>query len=301
LPIRSMTGYGASAFSLGGRRYDLDVRSVNHRFLDLKLFLPRCCDPLEPEVSRLVRDRIGRGHVEITARPVGADLGGGLAVTPDLGAARAVYDALAQVRGSLGLHDPITLEMVAGFREIFTFAEPRAPADELRGELLGALDRALLALLAMRDKEGAALADDILGRAQSARALAAEIEARGPEAVAARQRRLEARLRGLLADLARGGLSAEAIEARVAAEVALMADRVDVAEEVARLRSHLDQLEAMIREGGPQGRRLDFLAQELNREANTIGSKCQDSELSRRVVELKAEIERLREQVQNVE
>lgn len=301
MSIRSMTGYGGAACELGGRRYELSLRSVNHRFLDLKLFLPRFCEPLEGEIARLLKERLARGHVSLAIRPFGAEAEGPAAVHLDLATARTVYEALLKLQETFSLPDAPTLALLANFREIFSFVEPTLETEELKEELWKAIGEALDSLEAMREAEGAALAEDILSRVENARALSQQIETRSPEAVEARHRRMTARLGTLLEELSLTEVDPEVLKTRIALEIALLAEKTDVSEEVTRLRSHLDQLEVMVRQGGPQGRRLDFLVQELNREANTIGSKCQDAELARLIVELKAEIEKLREQVQNVE
>jgi uncharacterized protein (TIGR00255 family) len=295
--IHSMTGFGRSSFQLVGLCFDVEVRSVNHRYLDARVRLPRLLAALEGEVRARIQARFARGKVDLSVT-----LPGGTAPTPrleiDLDAAREylrVADELGQGERVAGTLDVGTLLALPGVSRL---AEPEIPAEELREALFGAVDAALEALDAMRVAEGAALERDLLERAARVGELAASLEKRASvvqEAVRERLRRRSEQLRqetGLLD------------EARLHQEIVIAADRLDVTEEIVRLRSHAEQFRRIIEEGGsgkPVGRRLDFLLQEFGREANTIGSKGCDAPIAYEIVDLKAEIERLREQVQNVE
>lgn len=295
--IHSMTGFGRSSFELVGLAFDVEVRSVNHRYLDARVRLPRLLAALESEVRARVQSRFSRGKVDLSVTvPAGA------APTPrleiDLGAAREylrVAEELGEAERVAGTLDVGTLLALPGVSRL---AEPEVPAEELREVLFGAVDAALEALDAMRVAEGRTLERDLLARAAHVDELAASIEERADvvqEAVRERLRRRAEQLRqetGLLD------------EARLHQEIVIAADRLDVTEEIVRLRSHVQQFRHIVEESGsgkPVGRRLDFLLQEFGRETNTIGSKGCDAPITYEIVELKTEIERLREQVQNVE
>jgi len=295
--IHSMTGFGRSSFQLAGVAFDVEVRSVNHRYLDARVRLPRLLAALEGKVRERIQGRFARGKVDLSVM-----VPGGAATTPrleiDLEAAREylrVARELSEGEGVSGMLDVGTLLALPG---VSCLAEPEVPAEALREALFDAVDVALEALDAMRVAEGGALERDLLERAARVAALSASLEERAgvvQEAVRERLRRRAEQLRqetGLLD------------EARLHQEIVIAADRLDVTEEIVRLRSHAQQFRRIVEESGPGkpvGRRLDFLLQEFGRETNTIGSKGCDAPIAYEIVELKTEIERLREQVQNVE
>ena len=291
--MKSMTGHGRGSAEAGGRKFSVEARAVNHRFLDLKLRAGGIDARAEDAVTQAVRKRIERGAVTLTIRDEGG--GGRHALRVDVDAARHAHAVLEGLRQALGYADPVPLELLLAQPGVMGGAEAET-ADESLPALLAALDGALGELVAMRRREGAVLAADLQARIEHIAVLAEAIAGHAAAVPAELRRRLEERLNKLLAE--RGTV---VDEARLAAEVALYADRSDVTEELVRLRAHLDSLRAAIAEDAPVGRRLDFLVQEVGRELNTIGSKSQLVEITRRVVDAKSELEKIREQVQNVE
>jgi uncharacterized protein (TIGR00255 family) len=290
--IRSMTGFGAGHGAAGAEEIDVEARSVNHKFCEVKVRLPRELAALEIDATRAVKERLARGGVEVTVRRAGG--AGGLAPRVDAALAEAYARAFAEVGARLGIPGGPALSDVIGADGVVRLEERAVDVEAARTALGRALGHALEALVAMRAREGEALARDLEARLASVEALVARVGELSPRAVEHHRARLEERI----AELSRG---IPLDPARLAQEVALFADRTDVAEEITRLQSHVAQERALLRSGEPAGRKLDFLVQEMHREANTIGSKSQSAEIAGVVVQLKAEIERMREQVQNVE
>jgi len=290
--IRSMTGFGAGHGAAASEALDLEVRSVNHKFCEVKVRLPRELGALEPETVKLVKERLARGGIDVSVRRVGQ--AGVLAPRVDVALAEAYARAFEELRARLGLPGAVTLADVAGADGVLRLDEPALDLEAARGALRSALGVALDALVAMRAREGEALARDLAGRLDGVEALVARAAALVPETVEHHRARLAERVQELTRGIALD-------PARLAQEVALFADRTDVTEEVTRLRSHLAQARALLASGEPAGRKLDFLVQEMHREVNTIGSKSQSAEIAAIVVTAKAEVERMREQVQNVE
>jgi uncharacterized protein (TIGR00255 family) len=290
--LLSMTGYGhGSAPCLGGK-VGVEVRTVNHKYCDVKTRLPRDFNPLEPRLGSAVKARLARGHIEVSVRweelPPGRT-----EVRVDLPRARAILEAFEKLRDALGLAGEVDLALLDAHDVVAVQEVPGAPEDLWPG-LSAALESALDACVAMREAEGRALLADLLARCDRLDALRADAAAIAPRILAD----LEARLRERLAELASG----VAVDpARLAQEVAFWAERADVAEELKRLESHLAQLREIALAGGPVGRKLDFLCQELNREINTLGAKSQSVEMTRIALEFKSELEKAREQIQNVE
>jgi uncharacterized protein (TIGR00255 family) len=289
--MRSMTGHGRGVAEGVGRRVTVEIRAVNHRFLDLKLRSPWLDARVEDGITAALRKRVERGAFTVTIRDEGG--GRGTTVQADIGAARAVFTAMEEVRLALGYQEPVALGLILSQPGVLVAGEP-ADADAVLTRILPALESALDELIAMRRQEGATLAIDLTARLARLEALAADVTARSVTAPEEWRRRLSERIEKLLAGVALD-------PARVAHEVAVIADRTDVTEEVVRLRSHLAQAAGLLAEDVPVGRRLDFLVQEIGREINTIGSKAQAVEVTRGVVEAKAELEKIREQVQNIE
>ncbi len=290
--IRSMTGFGAGRGSSGGEEIAVELRSVNHKFCEVKVRLPRELAALEPVVVRLIKDRLARGGVDLSLRRTGA--GGAMAPRVDVALAEAYARAYAEVQARLGLKDPIRLADIVAADGVIRLDERDADLEAARAATEAALGEALSALVTMRQREGAALAADLEARLATVEGLVARVEVLAPQAVEHHRARLAERIKELTQ-----GLPLE--PSRLAQEVALLADRSDVAEEITRLRSHVAQARQLLGGAEPAGRKLDFLVQEMHREVNTIGSKSQHAELSGLVVSLKAEVERMREQVQNVE
>jgi uncharacterized protein (TIGR00255 family) len=294
--IRSMTGYGSASLDSGAVRASVSIRSLNHRFLDVSLHVPRRLQALEPEVRSRVGRAIRRGRVELVLQ---AALGDGHleSVVPAKALVSAFVKALRELQAEHGLEGGVSVSDVLRFPGALERVEP---ADDVaaaaREQLLALLDEALGRLDEMRAAEGGRLREDLTRSLEAVEGAAGRIEARSAESREERRAALRERVVALAGEL---GLD----DGRLYQEAVRAVERLDVAEEVARLRSHVAGARALLQtgDGEPSGKRLDFLAQELMREANTIGSKVQDAAAVREVVSLKAEIERFREQVQNVE
>jgi uncharacterized protein (TIGR00255 family) len=290
--IRSMTGFGSGRGAAGAEEVVVEARSVNHKFCEVKIRLPRELSALEGDLGRAVKDRLARGSVEVTVRRAGP--GGAVAPRVDAALAEAYARAYAEVAARLGLQGQVSLSDVIAAEGVIRLDDRDADLEAARAAADRALGQALDALVAMRIREGEALRRDLEARLATVEALVLRVEALAPQAVEHHRTRLAERVleltRGIPLD-----------PSRLAQEIALLAERTDVAEEVTRLRSHVAQARQLLGGGEPAGRKLDFLVQEMHREGNTIGSKSQQAEISGVVVALKAEIERMREQVQNVE
>ena len=288
-----MTGFGRG--EAGGRNhaYTVEVQSVNHRFLEVRCRVPKRLNGLEPRLQRAVQQRFARGHFEVSIQD--RDLEGrSRSLKVDVPLARQYVSLLRELQRELELPGQINVEMLAGQRELISVEESEETLDEAWEELGPALAAALEALMEMRVHEGAALVAALTRHLLEIETILASIASRAPDLVAAQRTRLRERVTELL-----DGRLPDPI--RLEQEVAILAERGDVAEECDRLRSHVGQFRDTLMQPGPQGRRLDFLLQEMNREANTIGSKAADLGSAREVVELKTAVERLREQVQNLE
>jgi uncharacterized protein (TIGR00255 family) len=289
-----MTGFGAASFEVDGQRFALELRSVNHRFLDVQIRLPRALGRLEAELRAELKRRFARGRFDLTVTPPGG-AGGPQRVRVDAAVVAEYVSAAAELQRSQPVAGVLDLTTLLSLPGVASFVEAELPEDALRAGLDAALDAAAGALDAMRAAEGKSLAGDLRARLERVEELAGALDARSGDVRAAARERLRRRLTELAQEV--GAFD----EARAAQEIALAAERLDFTEEVVRVRSHLAQFRALLELAEPVGRRLDFLLQELGREANTIGSKTADAPLSHLVVELKAELERCREQVQNVE
>jgi len=289
--MRSMTGFGVGEAALRQGRVTAEVRSLNHRFLELRLRLPPELVDHTFFVEQLCRERLGRGRYDVSVRVDAAALPG---VELDTARARAMYGELARLRDELCPGTELPLSVLTGFPGLMVTTDS-ADAGPSQQALGTSLRTALDNLDRMRAAEGAALAAELRARLGALSAQVETLRERAPGVVAGQERRLAERVARML-----GG--AEGLDpARLAMEVALLADRADITEELVRLASHFGQFAELLETTGPSGRRLDFLLQEMAREANTVGAKCQDASLSHLVVSLKADIERLREQVQNIE
>lgn len=289
--MRSMTGFGIGDASLPDGRAVVEIRSLNHRFLDVRLRLPTDLQDQASFMEQLARAALGRGRYDIGVRIEG--VAGNRLFSAER--AREVYGALAELRDELAPGSELPVSVLGQLTHLIA-ASPAAAEAPARAALKQALSAALEALTAMREQEGAALLSELRSRLAAAREAVRCISERAPQAIEQQHQRLKERVARLLADT---GVQLD--PSRMAQEIALLADKSDITEELVRLESHFDQFEQLIGETTAVGRRLDFLLQEMARETNTIGSKTQDAALSHLVVELKAEVERLREQVQNVE
>jgi uncharacterized protein (TIGR00255 family) len=288
-----MTGYGCSERATDGSRVRVEIRSVNQRFLDVQLRGPRQTIQVEDRIRAMVESRLERGRVSIYIEWTGAGVDEGPAINREY-AARLVAE-LRGVAEELGLPGDITVGHLARFQQIFEHNGATPAADEIWEMLEPSLCEALDAMVGMREEEGRRLKDELSGRLQAISTHVAEIEAAAPDAAAA----LKARLRERITDLM--GETPPVDEARLAQELASAAERSDFTEEVVRLRAHVEHAGSCLDEDGPVGKRLNFLVQEMHREANTIGSKTSDVGVAGSALSLKEEVEKLREQVQNVE
>lgn len=293
--IKSMTGYGVAAREIAAGRVEVEVRALNHKYLDIALRLPRGFTPIEARVRDLVKEKVARGRVELTMRfDPSPSANPRYRIQADLQLAEEYIHLLDEMKERFGLKGEVTLEHIAAVRELILFSETGLDLDPYWEDFAAIIEEALDALDLSRRREGEALAADLMGRVDGAKGLLEEIRKRGPEVVTNYQRRLRERLRVLLE-------GSQIDEQRFQQEVAYLAERCDIAEETVRIASHLSQFADRIAAGGIVGRGLDFIIQEMNREVNTIGAKANDVEISKRVIALKEELERMREQVQNIE
>ena len=291
--LKSMTGYGRAERTLDGRTVTVELRSVNNRYLDCNVRMPRLYLFAEEGFKAQVQKTISRGKVDVFITLEGAGTQA-LAVSVNRPVADGYYAALRELAELYGLNGDIPISLLSQFPDVLLAEKAEEDADQTAQEISAALTQALLDFDQMRTREGAKLEEDILSRAARVEELVEQVKSRSPETVSEYRARLEERMNEVLANL-------QLDPARILTEAAIFADKVAVDEETVRLTSHIAQLREMLSQGGAIGRKLDFLIQEFNREANTIGSKCSDMEIAGLVVEMKAEIEKIREQVQNVE
>ncbi|MCI9186322.1 MAG: YicC family protein [Oscillospiraceae bacterium] len=291
--LKSMTSYGRAERTLDGRTVTVELRSVNNRYLDCNVRMPRLYLFAEEGFKAQVQKTISRGKVDVFITLEGAGTQA-LAVSVNRPVADGYYAALRELAELYGLNGDIPISLLSQFPDVLLAEKAEEDADQTAQEISAALTQALLDFDQMRTREGAKLEEDILSRAARIEELVEQVKSRSPETVSEYRARLEERMNEVLANL-------QLDPARILTEAAIFADKVAVDEETVRLTSHIAQLREMLSQGGAIGRKLDFLIQEFNREANTIGSKCSDMEIAGLVVEMKAEIEKIREQVQNVE
>ena len=291
--IRSMTGFGQAEIDLAGRVLTAEARSVNHRYLELSLRLPRGLQALESRLRTHVQDKVRRGKLNLNLGWKGEAEGGEIVWNADL--ADRYVTLLQEIRARFDFRDPVTLGHLLGHPEILQWKEPDLDAEGSWEAVRRVVDEALTDLTAMREREGEALARDLLGRLENLRGNLAAVQTRAPE----RAREAKERLHTRVTELLEG--EAKADPDRILIEAALQADRMDCTEECVRLASHFDQFRDLLTGDEAPGRKLNFLLQEMNREANTIGSKGNDLTVAREVIAIKEEIEILREQVQNIE
>ena len=290
--LRSMTGYGGSERTDGERRIRIDVRSVNHRFLDIQMKAPRLLLSIEDRIRKAVESRLARGRVTVFVDWRG---GGEGDLVINRHAARKLVSDLRELAGELSLSDELDLSSLSAFPQIFDQDGGSGEADDLWDVVEPAVSEALERLVAMRETEGRALHADLESRVAGIENILGKLEEAAPRATEALRDRVLTKIRALIED------SVAVDETRIAQEAAVAAERSDFCEELVRLRAHLTQARECLANEEPTGKRLNFLAQEMHREANTIGSKTSDVDISVTAVELKEEIERFREQVQNVE
>lgn len=291
--VNSMTGYGRAQQRFAEREVTVEIRAVNHRFFEFSARVPRSFGYLEEKLKALIGGQVSRGKVE-AAVSVTSISGGASEVQVNFELARSYAGALRTLSEPLGLTDDLSLSAFSRLPDIFTVHKIEEDAEAVWRDVQQTAEAALAQFLEMRRREGSRLQTDILQKADTIEGYVGEVERRSPETVAEYRERLYQKIKELLADRA-------VDDARVLQEAGIFADRVAVDEETVRLHSHLCELRAILGQPGPCGRKLDFLLQEINRETNTIGSKAQDAALARTVVEMKSEIEKIREQIQNIE
>lgn len=293
--IRSMTGYGRGETERDGLTLTVEVRAVNNRYLDCTVKMPRSYIFAEDALKEQVKSQVGRGKVDVFVTMTHA-AGDEQRVTVNEGLAREYIAALKSLwmLGEGWLKDECYPTSVARFPDVLTVDKKEEDPEAVKLQLLDTLSLALADFNGMREREGEKLREDILCRGRTIARLVEEVEAHSPQTVAEYRKRLETKMREVLENT-------QLDESRILTEAALFADKIAVDEETVRLKSHLSQLDELLTQGGAVGRKLDFLIQEFNREANTIGSKCSDLNITRLVVDMKAEIEKIREQVQNIE
>ena len=290
--IRSMTGYGKAEASYERGRITVEIRSVNHRYGEISIRLPRNLACFENEAKKLVADRLKRGKIEVFVQhEVGMESS---PLTVNLPMAKAYNDVFNELKTTLGLAGEVTLSLIASQKDVLSSYDNIMVDDSLKDALLAAVRGAVESMDTMRMHEGEALLEDLRKRRELVSLVTGKVVKRAPDVVTDYGHKLKERLAQF--DLNRG-IDAD----RIAQEVAIMADRCDITEELVRLDSHFNQFDTALSLAEPVGRKLDFLLQEMSREINTIGSKANDAEITYHVVELKTEIEKIREQVQNIE
>ena len=291
--VKSMTGYGRAVETVNGREFTVELRSVNNRYLDCTVKLPRTLSFAEDAVKQAVKGAISRGKVDvfISMRSEGAQ---DVKITLNTAMVEGYLGAMRQMSADYGVRDDISVSLLSRMPDVFTVEKPDVDEEQLLSDLMSVVNKALASYDTMRTTEGKALENDLRSRGETILSLVEQVEAGSGQTVADYRTRLENKLKEVLANTAID-------ESRILTEAAIFADKVAVDEETVRLRSHLDQMNNMLTTGGAIGRKLDFLLQEMNRVSNTIGSKCSDVNLARIVVEIKAELEKIREQTQNIE
>lgn len=291
--IKSMTGFGRASQTLHGREISVEARAVNHRYLELSVRVPRSLSFLEERLKPHIMRYVSRGKVEIGVllRETGLR---DVTIEPDIEVARGYYLALKEISGQLGVRFDVSASSLARFPDVFRVASGQVDEDELFSDVSAVVEAALREFSAARNAEGERLREDILRRLLTIEEVADFIEEASPEQIERYRDRLRQRMKAVLE-------SAEIDENRILLEAAIYADKSAVDEETVRLKSHINQFREILSSDEPAGRRMDFLTQELNREINTIGSKSADIEITKMVVGAKAELEKIREQIQNIE
>ena len=291
--MNSMTGYGRSRQVLDGREITVEIRSVNHRYLEYSARIPRMYGYLEEKLKTFLQSSVSRGKVEVTVS-IQNLTGGDTLVQINQALAKGYLDAMRSQAEILGLQDDLTLSVLTRFNDVFTLQKLEEDQQVIWSGVEQVATQALNQFLEMRRREGDRLKQDITQKLAVLAEHVAAVEEQSPKTVAAYRQRLLQKMEELLADRCID-------QQRILMEAGPYAEKIAVDEETVRLKSHLDQFAQMMEQAGPVGRKLDFLVQEINRETNTIGSKAQDLAVTRRVVEMKSEIEKIREQIQNIE
>ena len=288
-----MTGFGRSEQKVDGREVTVEIKSVNHRYFEFGCRVSRGYAFLEEKLKAHIQKAVARGKIDVYVSITDCDEKQA-EVTVNHSLAAGYVAALKELKDTYALSGEISVSDITRFNDIFTVHRTPEDEDAVWASVRTVLDSALESFIAMREQEGIKMKEDILLRSKSILSLVSSVEEKSPETVSKYRQKLEERLKEVL-----GGVNID--EQRLLTEAAIFADKVAVAEETVRLRSHFDQMFQMLESGEAIGRKLDFILQEMNRETNTIGSKVQDAELAHIVVEIKGELEKIREQLQNIE
>ena len=291
--IRSMTGFGRERMVLGGRDILVEIRSVNNRYNELSIRLSRAYLYLEEPLKKLVQEYISRGKTEVSVTVTNISAPD-TTIAVNTSVAKGYVDALRKANEELGLMDDLSLSRITHFQDIFTVVKAADDEDQMWNDVKTVAEAALKKFVSMRENEGARMKEDVLGRLAAIEQMVGVIEERAPETVSAYREKLFAKLSEVLADKA-------VDEQRVLTEAAIYAEKIATDEETVRLRSHIEEFRTILEKEDIVGRKLDFLVQEMNREANTTGSKAQNIDITKTVIGIKSEIEKIREQIQNIE
>jgi len=292
---KSMTGYGKAEGVVADRRFTVEMKSVNHRFLEISLRMPQALFPLEAEIKRRMGEKFSRGKIDVSIRADGnGDVGSETRLALNMPLVRNYVSLLNHLKEEFNISEEISFAAITSLRDVFTAVEIVEETADLWGGFSPILDEAIENIVEMREKEGTSLTADLRNRLRAISALLEGIDLRVPAVVAEYQRRLSERIKELT-----NGMALD--ESRLLQEVAIMAEKSDITEEIVRFRSHIEQFYDLLAGGDAAGRKIDFLLQEMGREVNTIGSKSSDVEIARSVVEIKSELAKLREQAQNIE
>ena len=288
-----MTGYGRAVGTIEGMTVTVEIKSVNHKFFEFNAKIPRGYSFLEDKLKSFLRGYISRGKIDCFLQIENEETQDGT-VSINESLAAGYYNAIKKLAEAYSLKMSDSVEILASHPDIFNVKKPPEDEDKIWSAVSEIAKQAVMNFISMRETEGEKLREDVFGRADEIISCVEFIEERSPQTVKEYNEKLKARIKELIGD-------ASVDEARLLNEAAVFADKIAVAEETVRLRSHIDQLRALLNDDKPVGRQLDFLVQEMNREANTIGSKASDIEIARRVIVIKSEVEKIREQIQNLE
>lgn len=288
-----MTGYGRMETTVQGRHIVVEARSVNHRFLETSVRMPQVLFPLEMELKKKISEKLKRGKIEVFIR-LDSNTTDNSGFLLNMDVARSYFAALQCLKNEFGLAEEVSLKTLTSFRDIFSQPAETELSPEITEQITCALEKALSLLVKMRQEEGVAIYQDMAARLETICCILQTINTRAPQVVIEYQKRLAERLKELTA-------GCELEDSRLAQEVAIMAEKSDITEEIVRLQSHISQFGELLRSVEAEGKKIDFLLQEMNREINTIGSKSNDMEIARQVIEAKSELSKLREQAQNIE
>ena len=291
--IRSMTGFGRCEIQSGEKKFTVEMKGVNHRYLDVNIRMPKKLYFFETAIRSYLKKYIQRGKVDIFVTY--EDLSEGqMSLKYNEALASEYLDYFRQMEEKFGLENDVRISALSRYPEVFTMEEQDVDEEEMWNGLREALDGACVQFVSARETEGEKLREDLIGKLDDMKAVVEKIEERSPQILSEYREKLEEKVKALLADT-------QSDESRIAAEVVLFADKICTDEEIVRLKSHIDHMKSTLQAGEGIGRKLDFIAQEMNREANTILSKANDLTVSNYGIDLKTEIEKVREQIQNIE